>query len=304
MMTNFILTLCCLFLNLTGSNNDMDLQGKTYKICDGDVSMLDGREIKNGTLVIPEGSYLLRVKKEKGACLIVGDNTELVIDGTLQLTPNGFKSYDMIRVVGSHVKIHGKGSIVGDKSTHTGHEGEWGMGIRLKDSRNVTISGLIIAECWGDCIYIGGDSKNIQISNCVLRGSRRQGISITKANGVAISNCKIANISGTNPQYAIDIEPNKKCTVDHVLIKNVTVTNCEGGFRAVIGKEEFGNARIGKVEILNCNVMAKSRQTIFLGGCDEAVVNNCVIETRKGEKPILSRKVGHMSEMNNKVIYK
>ena len=304
MMKIFKLILCCLFLSITGICNAMDLQGGTYRISGGDVSMFDGREIKNGILVIAEGNYLLQVKKEKGACLIVGDNTELIIDGTLQLAPNGFKSCDMIRVVGRNVKIHGKGSIIGDKSKHTGRQGEWGMGIRLHGSRNVTISELTIADCWGDCIYIGGGSKNTQISNCQLRGSRRQGISITKADGVTVSNCKISNISGTNPQYAIDIEPNKRCVVDNVLIQNVIVTGCEGGFRAVIGKEEFGNARIGKVEILNCNVMAKSRQTIFLGGCDEAVVNNCVIETRKGEKPILSRKVGHMSEMNNKVIYK
>lgn len=304
MMMTYILAFCCLFLNVTGINHDMDLQGKTYKISDGDASFFDGREIKNGTLVISEGEYLLRVKKEKDACLIVGDNCELVIDGTLRLTPNGFKSYDVIRVIGSHVKIHGKGKIVGDKSKHTSHEGEWGMGIRLHGSRHVTISGLTIADCWGDCIYIGGNSKKTQISNCQLRGSRRQGISITKADGVIVSNCKIANISGTNPQYAIDIEPNKRCVVDNVLIQNVIVTGCEGGFRAVIGKEEFGNARIGKVEIRNCRVMAKSRQTIFLGGCEQGVVEDCVIETRKGEKPILSRKVGHLSEMNNKVIYK
>ncbi len=303
-MKFFKFILCCLFLSMTGICNAMDLQGGTYRISGGDVSMFDGREIKNGILVIAEGSYLLQVKKEKGACLIVGDNTELIIDGTLQLAPNGLKSCDMIRVVGSHVKIHGKGSIVGDKSKHTGHEGEWGMGIRLHGSRNVTVSGLTIADCWGDCIYIGGGSKNTQISNCQLRGSRRQGISITKADGVTVSNCKISNISGTNPQYAIDIEPNKRCVVDNVLIQNVIVTGCEGGFRAVIGKEEFGNARIGKVEIRNCRVMAKSRQTIFLGGCEQGVVEDCVIETRKGEKPILSRKVGHLSEMNNKVIYK
>ena len=304
MTTIFILALGCMFLNETGSNNNYDLQGKTYTISDGDVSLFDGREIKNGTFVISEGSYLLRVEKEGEACLKIGDNMELVIDGALQLAPNDFKSCDMIRVVGSNVKIHGKGSITWDKLAHLGSEGEWGIGIRLNGSNNVTVSGLTIADCWGDCIYIGGDSKNIEISNCVLRGSRRQGISITKADGVTISNCRIANISGTNPQYAIDIEPNKRCTVDNVLISNVTVTGCEGGFRAVIGKEEYGNAKIGKVEIRNCRVMAKSRHTIHFAGCEQAVVEDCVIETRKGEKPILSRKVDSLTEKNNKVIYK
>lgn len=303
-MTNFILTICWLFLSMTRNDNVMDLQGKTYTVSNGDVTLFDGREIKNGTLVISKGNYLLRVEKEGEACLKIGDNMELVIDGTLQLAPNDFKSCDMIRVVGSNVKIHGKGSITGDKLAHLGSEGEWGMGIRLNGSNNLTVSGLTIADCWGDCIYIGGDSKNIEISNCVLRGSRRQGISITKADGVTISDCRIANISGTNPQYAIDVEPNKRCTVDNVLIKNVTVTGCEGGFRAIIGKKGVGNARIGKVEIRDCRVMAKSRHTIHFAGCEQAVVEDCVIETRKGEKPILSRKVDSLTEKNNKVIYK
>lgn len=302
-MTSLILALSCLLLNVLGTNSVIDLQGKTYKIANGDVSMFDGREVRNGTLVISEGNYFLRVKKEGGACLVIGDNTELVIDGMLQLAPNRFKSCDMIRIVGSHVKIHGKGSITGDRHTHTGSQGEWGMGIRTDGAADVTVSGITIADCWGDCIYIGGGSKNIRVSNCKLHGSRRQGISVTKATGVTISNCKIADISGTMPQYAICIEPNKRCIVDNVVIENVTVTSCEGGFRAVLGKSTFGNARIGKVEIRNCHVSAKSRHTIHFAGCEQAVVTNCVIETRKGEKPILTRRVGSLLENNNKVTY-
>ncbi len=275
----FILCLCCLFLNVTGIKKDIDFQGGTYRISDGDVSLFDGREIKNGTIVISEGKYLLRVKEEGGACLKIGDNTELVINGTLRLAPNGFKSYDIIRVVGSNVKIHGQGSIVGDRSKHTGHEGEWGMGIRLDGSRNVTISGLTISDCWGDCIYIGGGSKNTQISNCQLRGSRRQGISITKADGVFINNCKIANISGTNPQYGIDIEPNKKCSVNNTFIENVDVTNCEGGIRATLPNKGIGNAMIGRVEIRNCRVSAKTRYVIHLNRCQRAIVVACTISS-------------------------
>ena len=279
MMKTFKFILCCLFLSVTGICNAMNLQGDTCTISDGDVSLFDGREIKNGMLVITDGNYLLRMKEEGGACLKIGDNTELVIDGTLQLAPNGFKSCDIIRVVGSNVKISGKGSIVGDRSKHTGHEGEWGMGIRLDGSRNVTISGLTISDCWGDCIYIGGGSKNTQISNCQLRGSRRQGISITKADGVFINNCKIANISGTNPQYGIDIEPNKKCSVNNTFIENVEVTNCEGGIRAILPNKGIGNAMIGRVEIRNCQVSAKTRYAIHLNRCQRAIVEACTISS-------------------------
>ena len=265
-------------------------------------SQFSPSEINNGTFVIPAGDYLLQAPKEGAACLIVGDNTELVIEGTLRLQPNDFKSCDIIRVVGSNVKIRGNGSIIGDRRNHTGNLGEWGMGIRFNGARNATVDGLTVADCWGDCIYIGGDSRNIEIKNCQLRGSRRQGISITKADGVTVSHCTIADISGTNPQYAIDIEPNKHCTVDNILISNVTVTACEGGFRAIIGQKAFGNARIGKVDIRNCRVTAKSKHTILFAGCEQAVVENCVIEPPKGEKPILTRKVGRLTKKNNKVI--
>ena len=270
------------------------------------VSMIspNGGRISNERFVIPAGNHTIRETKEKGAWLTVGDNTELVIEGNIRLEGNGLSSCDIIRVTGRNVHIHGGGSIVGDRRTHKGKAGEWGMGIRLHGASNVTVNSLSITDCWGDCIYIGGGSENVKIDSCVLRDSRRQGISITHANNVIVSDCRIANISGTMPQYAIDIEPNKRCIVDNILIRGVTVENCEGGIRALIGKKAYGNARIGSVEIHDCHVMAKSRHTIHFAGCEKAIVRDCTIETRKGEKPILSRHVGKLTEKNNKVIRK
>lgn len=263
-----------------------------------------GGYIAGGTYVIPQGNHAVRITEENGAWLTVGDNTELIIEGDVRLEGNGFRGCDIIRVTGRNVHIHGKGSIVGDRWMHKGRKGEWGMGIRLHGAMDVTLRGLTIKDCWGDCIYVGGKTERVTIDSCQLRGSRRQGISITQANHVTISNSTIANISGTNPQYAIDIEPNRRCVIDNVLVSNVTVTNCEGGFRAIIGKKAHGNSRIGKVEIRNCRVMAKSRQTLHFAGCEQAIVKDCIIETRKGEKPILSRHVGRMEEKNNNVVYK
>ena len=299
MITTLILALCSLVLNMTGFDKVYDLHGTTYRISDGDVSLFDGREIKNGTLVVSEGNYLLRVKKEGDACLRVGDDMEVVIDGILRLSPNSFKNCDIIRVVGSHVKIHGKGCIVGDKFTHTGSEGEWGMGINFRGVSHATLSGLTIKDCWGDCVYVGKNSKHITIENCLLDNGRRQGISVTFADSVTIRNCKITNISGTNPQYAIDIEPNEKCTVDNTLIENVDVTNCEGGIRATLPNKGIGNAMIGRVEIRNCQVSAKTRYAIHLNRCQRAVVEQCIINSTNERSSIYANYIDTLRICNN-----
>jgi len=289
MTVNFIMLLTCLFATLNGEPR---------------IVPSDGGYIAKGRYVIPKGDHIVRITEEKGAWLTVGDSTELVIEGNIRLEGNGFRACDIILVTGSNVLIHGKGSIIGDRATHKGEEGEWGMGIRLHNATNVIMKDLNITNCWGDCIYIGGKSESIEIDSCLLSGSRRQGISITQGVNVTISDCRIADISGTNPQYAIDIEPNMRCVVDNVLIKNVTAKNCEGGFRALIGRKAVGNARIGKVEIRNCDVMAKSRHTIHFVGCENAIVTDCTIETRCREKAILTNHVGNLTEKNNKVTRK
>ena len=289
MNMSYILLLSCLFATFG---------------CESNIVTSEGGHIANGRYVIPAGDLIVKINEEKGAWLTVGDNTELVIDGNVRLEGNDFRACDIILVTGKNVNIHGKGSIIGDRATHKGEEGEWGMGVRLHNATDVTLKDLTIADCWGDCIYIGGKTERVNIENCELTGSRRQGISITNGKDLTISDCRIADISGTMPQYAIDIEPNVKCVVDNVLIKNVTAKNCEGGFRALIGSKAVGNARIGKVEIRNCDVMAKSRHTIHFIGCDNAIVTDCTIETRWREKPILTNHVGNLTEKNNKVTRK
>ena len=298
---NTILTfiLNCIFLVSAGSKNDMDLQGSTYRISNGDVSIFDGREVRNGTLIISEGDYLLRVKKNGASCLRIGDSTELIIDGTLRLAPNDFKQYDMIRIVGKHVKIHGKGCLIGDKFTHTGNEGEWGMGINFRGATDATLSELTIKDCWGDCVYVGKKSGKVIIEDCHLDNGRRQGISVTDADSVIIRNCNISNVSGTFPQYGIDIEPNRNCSVNYALIENVDVTDCEGGIRALVPNAGVGNATIGTVEISNCRVSALSRYPIHLHRCETGTVEGCIIDATNERPSINVDDVENLTIRNN-----
>lgn len=194
-----------------------------------DVVALANPKVKN-RIVIEKGEYKVKAEQKAKVCVPLCSNTDFILKGTIHLEPNEFKHYYIIQANGKNIRIRGNGTIIGDKHTHTGKEGEWGMGIILNGAMNATISGLTIKDCWGDCIYVGGNSRNVIIENCKIDGGRRQGISVTKANGVTIRNCVITNFSGTNPQYAIYVEPNRRDSVDNILIENVTVRDCEGGF--------------------------------------------------------------------------
>ena len=264
-----------------------------------DVVALANPRVSNKILIQP-GSYQVTAQHGGDACLPICGKTELALNGTVRLVPNGFTNYDIIRAEGDSVVITGKGTIVGDKHTHTGVEGEWGMGIRLNHAHNAHISGLTIRDCWGDCIYVGGKSTNVTIDRCKLFHGRRQGVSITSANGVTVKECKIAKIAGTAPEYAIDVEPNKGDAVDHVTIENVTVKNCKGGF-LVYGRAE--NAHVGKVTVRNCDVSSDKKVTIAVNKCDMLIVQDCDITQHNTWGCILCKEVGHVEVRNNNLHY-
>jgi parallel beta-helix repeat protein len=238
-------------------------------------------------------------QKNADVCLAVPSNSTLIINGTVRLKPNYYPRCDIIRAKGNNIKISGSGSIVGDKHTHLGTDGEWGMGIRFHGAINSSVRDLTIKDCWGDCIYVGGNSKNVLIEKCKLDHGRRQGISVTKADSVTIKNCKISNVGGTNPQYAIDLEPNPNDTVNHILIENVEVANCEGGFMATIGKKNVEKKNIGKVQIKNCNVSALSNYPIRMTSCESLSVEDCIINAKNENSAIFTKNTRSVVVRNN-----
>lgn len=214
------------------------------------VFALTNKNIRNVVTINP-GDYWITIPKAWSHRIQVYSNTEIILNGIIRLRANSFKGYKILDLLGHNIYLHGKGSIVGDKKVHRGTDGEWGMGVNVSGGSNIKISGITIKDCWGDCIYIGGKATNVYVRNCILDGSRRQGVSITSAGKVFIENCSIKNIKGTRPEYAIDVEPNANCAVDYVLIKRVKAINCNGGFMSWHPEKNSG---IGTVEILNCSV--------------------------------------------------
>lgn len=239
-----------------------------------DVIALSNPNVKNH-ITIEEGSYQVLAQSFLGA-LTLTSNTHLTVDGDIHLTPNSHKGCYIINVYKcNNVTIDGSGTLFGDKMTHKGTEGQWGHGINILASTDVAIDGMHMEACWGDCIYVGDDSRNVKITGCTLNNSRRQGISVTSADGVRISDCTITNVAGSNPQYAIDIEPNENESVDNVIIENVICKDCVGG----ITMWHPDHASIGSVTIRNCHISGTSaKRPVVLELADKVIFKDCFVE--------------------------
>lgn len=238
-----------------------------------DVLALANPTVSN-SILIEEGNYFVSAEAFKPA-LSVCSNVKLFINGNIHLEANDYKGSYVLNIKDAHnVSVSGRGCIYGDKDSHKGEIGEWGHGINVISSKDVSIHDFTIRNCWGDCIYIGLSSKNIEIRNCVLDHGRRQGISVTSADGVLIENSIISNVSGTNPQAAIDIEPNHYETVDNVIIRNVNCVNCEGGIETWRPKD----ARLGSVTIDGCSISGSSKRwPIIVRFAEIASIVNCTV---------------------------
>ena len=215
--------------------------------------------------------------------------------------------YAILFVKGENIAISGSGTIMGDKFTHTGKDGEWGMGVRFHEARDASVRGLTIKDCWGDCIYVGGNSKNILIEKCALDNGRRQGISVTKADGVTIRQCKITNVSGTAPEYGIDLEPNKGDTVQKVIVENVDIKDCMGGilvFRMSDTEDAKPWAWVERVQIRNCDVSAIQEYPIRLVNCSDVLINGCKLATPDANPAVHADKVDGISVTNNAITLK
>lgn len=213
----------------------------------------------NNIVNIGTGTHYINFSEEDESGININSNTTVLINGTISIRANSFESYNIININESNnIQIIG-GTIEGDKLTHTGETGEWGHGIRIFSSSNITIKDVKVKDCWGDCIYVGGladysNSAQIVISNCELDNGRRQGVSITKAEQVIVENCRISNISGTAPQSGIDIEPNSGGFISGIKLVQNAISNCAGAGITVKNTRVInaGNVDVSNNVINNC----------------------------------------------------
>ena len=133
---------------------------------------------------------------------------------------------------------------------------EWRHCLTLRDTNNVTILGLTLAESGGDGIYFGagGDgNRNTTIRDVVLDKNYRQGISVITAENLLIEDTIMSNTAGTPPAAGIDFEPNHADEkVVNVVMRNCVTENNQGdGFEFYLPNMNADTADVS-VTIENC----------------------------------------------------
>ena len=172
-----------------------------------------------GTVLVPDGTYMIDAITSLN---LKSNMTFRMANGAvLKAIPNANEGYSIIKLYGgmTNVNVVG-GTLQGERANHQGTTGEWGMGVNLLTANNAVVEGVTSKDMWGDGFYVGQESKNVTFCSIIADNNRRQGMSITSADGVVVQNSIFKNTNGTAPSDGIDIEPNEGQTVNNVHILN------------------------------------------------------------------------------------
>lgn len=185
-----------------------------------------------GSISVPDGMYLI----DAATGIDVKNNIEMILSSkaTIKAAPNSLGQYEIIRVHDVDGFSISGGRIDGNRAESTATGGEWGMGISVRGSKNITIRDIDVDNCWGDALYIGrtdsSDSTDgLLVSNFNADNNRRQGISVISLKNAVFQHIRVTNTNGTLPAAGIDFEPNSGDEWLHnISVDGLYTENCEG----------------------------------------------------------------------------
>jgi hypothetical protein len=221
---------CCISIKIFGAKGDGLTEDTPFIQAALDAVAAMG----GGAIKFPKGQYLVTPTDSLFNMITIGANTAISLDtgAVIQVGATNRELYRIFYINGvTNVKING-GVMIGDRENHTGTTGESGLLVAITNSKDVSVSDMILYNSWGDGLYVGGgsgqESERITLSNLNIHNNRRNGISIVA--------CKVANLdninsylqNGTNPESGIDLEPNPDCVVEDINISNINTYNNNG----------------------------------------------------------------------------
>ena len=261
---------------------NLALSSKAYNISfiKGNTYMVRGYEPGQ-----PEGSTTGLIRTT-GLIIPSNKNVDLS-ESTIKCITNSRQNYNIFTIAEKENIILKNGTIIGDRATHTGATGEWGYGVAIKSSTNITLDNLKISECWGDGINLnnnGNDSilnKNITINNCICDSNRRQGISIENGDIINVINSQFINTGNNNlytaPGAGCDVEPGASQNI----VKNVLFDNCS--FNSNYGAGLILNGtNVSLITVNNCKLINNkqngSNSSLAILNAKDIKVLNCIGE--------------------------
>ena len=248
---------------------------------------------------VPTGDY--RINPEIGIKLLSGSKLAMAPKAVLRAIATSSGHSRLIQIYNCRGASVSGGQLIGERESHLGAGGEWGMGLDIRGSSDVAVVGVQVSECWGDGVYISGCS-NVLIAEVKLSHNRRQGLSIVDGSKIVIRNCVFERTEGTLPSCGIAIETNEGQSVRDVKITSCRcVSNAGRGISVSVPNQFVGAAVVEGVQIDNCEISSNGCDSpaygVEISNASQVRVRNCKIEGNRGIG-IGSVKVRRVSVMN------
>jgi parallel beta-helix repeat protein len=258
-----------------------------------------------GTVSVPDGTYMINTLAESGRNgLRMGSHMTLRLSrgAILKAIPNAAQTSNILVVSAvTDVTVVG-GTLEGDRSTHLGQGGEWGMGLQISRAARVVIAGLTARECWGDGFYVANTNSDITFCGVTADHNRRQGMSIVGADGIIVRDSTFKNTRGTLPEFGIDVEPNSGEAVTNLQILHCVITNNRGG--GIGGGPPATQSRTAfftRSRIARNRITGNAGAGIVISACASNSIEDNTISATQGYGIILRGKALDMKVTGNAV---
>lgn len=239
-------------------------------------SAIDQVSGSGGTVLVPNGTYMINANRKQGAGLIISGALTLKLSSgaTLKAIPNNVQDYAILQITGDNVNIVG-GTVEGERAQHTGTGGEWGMGLNILGTKHLVVEGVTAKETWGDGFYVSNSSSDVTFCNVVATHNRRQGLSIISVDGMVVKNSTFNDTDGTAPQAGIDIEPNSGDTAKNIQITGSTANGNSGAGMMIYAGAS--NATVTSVTF-DGNSIASNKDSglVIYTASGNSIVNNTI----------------------------